>query len=144
MAEHSVLPPSSASVWGAYGACTGWVEMSRKFPDETGAAGEEGNRAHEVVAEFIKTMPHEPLNASSSNYDNDMILGAKLIRDSVFAVCREHKAFTPESEFRVDCPSVHEDSFGTADVVLYIPNAGLYIWDYKFGYGIVEAFENFF
>lgn len=46
-------------------------------------------------------------------------------------------------ETRIKAPNIHAESFGTTDAYLYDPQSNrLIVWDYKYGYKIVEAFEN--
>lgn len=46
-------------------------------------------------------------------------------------------------ETRIKAPNIHAESFGTTDAYLYdVQDHRLIVWDYKYGYKIVEAFEN--
>jgi hypothetical protein len=46
-------------------------------------------------------------------------------------------------EQRTAIPRIHEQCFGTPDTWFYRPDLGkLWVWDFKFGHGVVEAFEN--
>jgi hypothetical protein len=46
-------------------------------------------------------------------------------------------------EAKIQATYIHETSFGTCDFFLWDSvNQCLYIWDFKFGFGFVDAFEN--
>lgn len=69
---------------------------------------------------------------ASWEYANDVVREIKKYPGATWAV-----------EQRVKAPNVHAESFGTTDAFLYSAEAHLLIvWDYKFGFKIVEAFEN--
>lgn len=157
METHSIIPPSSAGIWGKPGGCTGWVMMSQLYPqpdDPTGPAAE-GTASHEIAAQLVKRRmrsgigPVLEVGETASNgivvtdeiregaelYADDIIteLDARLTKGGIRHACEE----------KIKIPRVHELSEGTPDMWLYDPNTReLILWDYKFGYVIVEAFEN--
>jgi hypothetical protein len=46
-------------------------------------------------------------------------------------------------EHRVTMPAIHKDNWGTLDAVIYHRSAAtIYLWDFKWGHGFVEVFEN--
>lgn len=75
--------------------------------------------------------------------DDEMIEAAEMYADDVNEVMRKTGNFNPQVEQRIAMPMIHELSWGTPDCWFFDRATGhLYIWDYKFGYGIVEVFEN--
>jgi hypothetical protein len=74
-----------------------------------------------------------------------MIDGATMYADDVIAEMRARKVFgnNLHIEESLTCPDIHLQSYGTPDVWLYdAKGAHVIIWDYKYGYLTVEAFEN--
>lgn len=151
MADHSILPPSSAAVWGSPHGCTGSVLMSQMYPetDETPEAAE-GTASHEIGALIILAFavgmfdPELPKVANNGVVlDDDMIDCAKIYADDVGVIMRKTANFNPQVEQRINCPTIHPQSWGTPDCWFFDRATGhLYGWDYKYGYGVVEAFEN--
>jgi len=83
--------------------------------------------------------------------DDEMFDAAELYADDVAEVMRSERIFGGPNfgtEVRVRAPQVHAKNFGTLDQFIFSERAGkgdarfLYIWDFKFGYRIVEPFEN--
>jgi hypothetical protein len=132
--------------------------MAQCYPEteETPEAAE-GTASHEIAAQLIqdaargfnggkwadwegKTAPNGVV------YTEEMFDGAKLYADDVAMIMRERSVFGGPSlgvEQRLEAPRIHELSFGTCDCFLFDRKTGeLFIWDYKFGYELVEAFEN--
>jgi hypothetical protein len=77
----------------------------------------------------------------------EMLDGAELVRDDIAATLGPDWAKYLVVEHRVQIPRVHPThNWGTPDYRAWSRlNNGrlcLHIWDYKFGHGIVEAFEN--
>jgi len=155
---HSILPPSSAGIWGAPNGCTGWVLMAQMYPEtEDNEEALEGEASHEIGAQLINYMSRgvnstkadEFVGEEASNgviYTEEMFEGAKIYADDVATVMRSTGVFGGEcfgTEVRVLASTIHELSFGTTDQFIFARHIGhLYVWDYKFGYGVVEAFEN--
>ncbi|MCK5127522.1 MAG: DUF2800 domain-containing protein [candidate division Zixibacteria bacterium] len=158
MNEHSIIPPSSASIWGAPGGCTGWVLMSQQYPEtEEGEEAKEGTASHEIAAELIDDNTRGPtvrtvdkfIGKQATNgivFTEEMYDGAKMYADDVGNVMRDTSIFGGANfgnEQRLTMPRIHELSFGTTDQFIYdYHNGVLYVWDYKFGYLVHEAFEN--
>lgn len=155
---HSILPPSSAGIWGKPDGCTGWVLMSQTYPEtEESVEAREGTASHEIGADIItdaktnRVQRHTAkdwVGITASNgvvFTEEMFDGALEYADDVIKVMRRTGTFGPNLrvEQRVEIPRVHEINWGTPDCSIYhkLGNA-LYVWDYKFGFEAVEAFEN--
>jgi len=77
----------------------------------------------------------------------DMIAGARLYSDDFLSTVKTLSVHdTPlhtAGEVALRCPRIHAESFGTLDRFLYAPaRRTLILWEYKFGYIVVEPFEN--
>jgi len=151
---HSIIAPSSAHIWGAPGGCRGWPLMAQLFPEqEDGPESMEGTASHEIGAtlvgfaaraQFPKAV--EFVDSQATNgviIDQDMFDGAKLYADDVAGVMQSAATFTPSVEQRVHASRIHAEAWGTPDCWVYDKKRGvLYVYDYKYGHEIVEAFEN--
>lgn len=156
MIEHSIIAPSSADVWGSPNGCTGSVLMQQMYPEtEENPEAMEGTASHEVGAKLIFAASVAagfidlPVGQTASNgviIDDEMYEGAELFSDNVAEVMRSTAIFGGSHfniEQRVNCPTIHELSFGTPDMWIYDQKMGIiYIWDYKYGYVVYEVFEN--
>lgn len=156
---HSIIPPSSASIWGKPNGCTGWVVMAQTYPElEESVEAREGTASHEIAAEIIQDAttntrnrhrPEDWVGITASNnvvFTEEMFEAAKLYADDVIREMRSRSIFGGPNlgiEAPIDAKRIHDLSFGTCDMFMYDRNKGeLLIWDYKFGFEIVEAFEN--
>jgi len=142
MTEHSRLPPSSAA---RRVACPGSRALEEKYPeDKESPYAKEGHDAHEVARITLKGMllgvtGHIP---KEINVTQEMKEGAKLYADHIV---RTHAgtAGTIHIEERIDISSIHPDCWGTPDCWMITGDRkNLHIWDYKYGHGFVEVFEN--
>ncbi len=158
MNDHSIISPSSAGIWGKPGGCTGYVSMSAAYPElEDSTASAEGTTSHEIGEELIAwAMRVVPATVSASAREtfvgkkasngvivtDEMFDAAWEYADDVVREARDRKS-SPELEYRIKAPYIHAESFGTVDSWMYDPDKKeLIVWDYKYGFGIVEAFEN--
>ena len=152
---HSIVPPSSAGIYGKPDGCTYWVTMNQMYPEtEPTIESMEGEASHDIGADLIDgyaRAKHNPkaetyvgkVHPNGVVYTDEMFEGAKMYADDVSAVMQKHQTFTPHIEERLEMPDIHELSFGTPDCWLYLKKAReIILWDYKFGYEVVEAFEN--
>lgn len=157
--SHSMIPPSSAGIWGKPGGCTGWVIMAQTYPEPVeNCAAKEGTASHEIAERMNQAnakarvgypTKDEVVGSITSNgvvFTEEMYDAAEMFADDVAMVMRETSVFGGPHlgiERRIEAKRIHELSFGTADAFLYARNQGrIYIWDYKFGFEVVEAYEN--
>lgn len=154
--SHSIIPPSSAGIWGKPDGCTGWVLMAQCYPEtEETPEAREGTASHWVASEVLESYTNDTgiktcnmfVGENAPNgvvITEEMAEGAELQVKDVLAICQERGALQEmHVEQRIEAPRIHELSFGTCDCYLFDRKTGeLFIWDYKFGYGVVEAFEN--
>lgn len=155
MSDHSIIAPSSAGIWGKPDGCTGYVSMSAAYPETEGSqASAEGTASHEIAETLIQcglgmhvtdSIRKDIVGDTASNgvvFTDEMFDAAWVYADDVLRESRARKA-TPHTEHRIKAPYIHAESFGTVDGFLYDDvQHELLVWDYKYGFGIVEAFEN--
>jgi len=153
--DHSPIAPSSASVWGKPGGCTGSVSMQQRYPeDEAIGPAAEGTAAHEIADQLcVPANPTEKVSfkyfagRAASNgvmFTEEMFDAAVVHFDSVRALVASDTAPVAGSETPLKMASIHPLAYGTCDAWVYLPETKtLYIIDFKYGYGIVEVFENY-
>lgn len=154
MSEHSILPPSSAA---RRLACPGSRALEALFPQEESAAAREGTAAHWVASQMLllrdrhgKPPSQWSTAPNGEPVTQEMIEGAELYNKCVMDVLKmysnPHILQSLHVEERINITTIHPECWGTPDAWLYnknvTGNAQLYIWDYKYGHGIVEVFEN--
>lgn len=157
--SHSIIPPSSADIWGKPNGCTGWVLMAQQYPqDEETQDAADGEASHEIGATLINDASRgfisdvtadKFIGKAATNgtlFTEEMFDAAKIYADDVGEIMRQYGIFGGPNfgtEARVESKRIHELSFGTTDQFIYDANSHkLFIWDYKFGHEVVEAFEN--
>lgn len=142
---HSLLPPSSAS---RRVACPGSRAMEAPFKDqEQSPAAREGEAAHFIAAHILRGVVYRTpalldINGMFYNgepFTDEMIEGAYLYANTINTVFSD--IYNLHIEERLDIPNIHPDCFGTPDCWFFRENT-LYLFDYKFGHGYVEVFEN--
>lgn len=131
MTGHARLAPSSAGRWVE---CPGSVVLQEQFPerrDDTTAA-DEGTAAHALASHI--------LNGNRGPFDAppDMLDHVDLFVDTVRAT-----RVLAKVEARVECQSIGADVWGTCDAYsLDYLKKEAHIFDFKYGYGLVEVYEN--
>ena len=130
--------------------------MELMHPDTTETdAALEGTASHELAAAMISSMSRartqfpergETVGQRASNdweWDDESYDGAIMYADEVRRIMADTGVFNPSIEQRVSIGWIHAESWGTPDCSLWDAiNTTLYVWDYKYGHKIVEAFEN--
>ena len=158
MSAHSIIAMSAAGIWGKPDGCTGYPLMAQLYPElESTPEALEGEASHEIGQGLIENCargirdgkPEQYIGRTASNgevFTEEMFEGAKLYADDVDFIMRERAVFGGPHlgvERKIIAKSIHELSFGTCDCFLFDQRTGqLFIWDYKFGFEVVEAFEN--
>lgn len=147
MSAHAFLPPSSAGRW-RYCALSASLEAA--YPEiEKSPESMEGEAAHWVVQMLFQGTP-AAIGMQAPNgvaVTLEMIDGAELAREEIVRVLGPDFAQFLVVERRVNMPRVHPThNWGTPDYRAWVrlPDGRLclYLWDYKFGHGIVEVYEN--
>ena len=134
MSAHSPLAPSSAS---RRVACPGSRSLEALYPQTPTPQTLEGEAAHWVAACTIQNSAWEIPAVSPTGVDitDEMIEGAQLYAGFVGYY----------SDIRIEQPIsisiIHPDCWGTPDAWRFSDGV-LNIYDYKFGHGFVEVYEN--
>lgn len=143
---HAFLAPSSAHIWGPSKGCRGFPLLAAGYASENDVdEADEGTAAHEWAAAALTGGGVVPdwLEKRASNgvlFDDDMQEAVQIYAEYVHGFTGPGAALSVERHQR--CPSVHpEHNAGTPDAVIFQwPN--LHVFDFKYGFGVVEAFEN--
>lgn len=155
-AGHAVLAPSFAPVWSK---CSGAVTMAAMYPEDTESESARwGTAAHELASKMIHTQARGRVGypdrsvvvgTMSNNgvvIDDEMFDAAEVYADDVTTVMIETGVFGGPhwgNEDRLEMPRIHELNWGTCDHWIFAQKQGvLWVWDAKFGFEIVEPFEN--
>ena len=144
MAAHAFLVPSSAGSWGP-GGCPAYPRMASAYPERgENLAALEGEAAHHWLTETIRGRPC----AVGSTAPNGQIITDEMVEcgQEMLADMRELIA-KPGVEWAVEqvvhMPLIHAENWGRADfIAIDRSERVLYAWDYKFGHGYVDVFEN--
>lgn len=143
---HDFLAPSSASRWVK---CAYAPTIEAAYPEqEASPASLEGTAAHWVNELVLRGTP-PAIDQQAPNcvaVTADMLEGATMVRDEIFSKLGGNWRQRLFVEHSVRCPSIHATkNGGTPDYFAWdrLPDGRLilYVWDYKFGHEIVEAFE---
>lgn len=132
--------------------------MNQTYPEtESSVESREGTASHEIGAQIIEDArlakhghtAKDWIGISASNgvvFTEEMFDSAKMYADDVIAVMRRTMVVGGDNlriEQRVEIPRVHAINWGTPDCSLYhLAGNTLYLWDFKHGREVVEAYEN--
>ena len=138
MSEHAFLPPSSAASWVK---CAMWPHMNARYPElGDSSQSSEGTGAHWAASEMLlgREVVVGQVAPNGVVIDNEMIDAAWLYCDDVDTASGQMVV-----EQRVAIPYVHELNWGTPDCYKWDANSlTLTVWDFKYGFGYVEVYEN--
>lgn len=147
MSAHAFLAPSSAHRWVV---CALAPHLEARFPEtEPSPESLEGTAAHWVVEEylngFVRTVGELAPNGVPTT--QEMIESAELVGEDIQRTLGPDWRRLLRIEQQVPIPQVHpRHNWGTPDYTARatLPDGRkcLYIWDFKFGHGIVEVVEN--
>jgi hypothetical protein len=117
--------------------------MQERYPEsEDSQESKEGDASH-WAAEQILSGGAAVIGQSAPNgiiLTDDMISNACVFTNDILTTMPPG---TLNVENTVKAPAVHAESWGSPDCWAYdAKSRTLYIWDYKYGYGLVEVFEN--
>jgi len=137
---HSLIAPSSASRWVN---CPGSVSMGQRYPQsEDSQASREGTAAHWVCEQLLRgaNVSRDTVAPNGVVVTDEMLKAAGIYSNGILS--RYHGS-TLNIESKIEAPDIHPESWGTLDMWVFDPKINLLIIrDFKFGHGVVEAFEN--
>ena len=135
--DHSVLPPSSAGTWVH---CTAWVKLVQTHAllmDEETDASREGDLAHAYLRSLL--FPHGG-DIVAPTVPPDMAAYIAPVAEHI-RIMSGSAAVASEQVVRM--PSVHPEMWGTCDAYsIDLATKTIRVWDLKYGWGVVEAYEN--
>lgn len=139
---HSFIRPSAAGRWVH---CPGSASMEAAHPSLDSSHSAEGHACHNIAAMSLRGSTLYP---GIGAVDHEGVPITQEMHDAAELYVQDVKRIAPDDEtLNVEQPvtaaTIHPRCFGTPDCWLYdsLRNI-LYIWDLKYGYGIVEAFKN--
>jgi hypothetical protein len=148
MIQHSKLAPSSAA---RRVACPGSRALEANYPeDKESPYAREGEAAHWVASEVLKRRGSiSQLHNVAPNGEyitHEMVEGANLYCETIMNSLKKNEkelvsGSKLEIERAIDISTIHPECWGTPDC-WFTTNKDLYIYDYKFGHGFVDVFEN--
>lgn len=145
--QHAFLAPSAAGRWGV---CALSASLEAAYPEtEESPESLEGTAAHWVVECVLRghTIPVGFQTPNSVAVTQEMLEGASLVAKTIEATIGPHWREMIVIERRVQIPRIHpQHCWGTPDYRAWAqPPDGrliLFLFDYKFGHGIVDVIEN--
>lgn len=144
MSEHAILSPSSAA---RRVACPGSRALEALYPQSQDSEfAREGTAAHWVASEmllaafgFNRVTTLDEFAPNGEIITQEMIDGAILYRDAIKEIYDPQYAMHIEK--KIDISVIHPDCWGTPDC-WFVKGTELHVFDYKYGHGFVEVFEN--
>lgn len=142
--EHSILPPSSAA---RRVACPGSRALEARYPElEPSPSAAEGDAAHWVASRILQNKLVVVGDVHHGELITDeMVDGAELFKNDVGLSGHKNLEGLVIEE-RIEIPT-HLEAWGTPDAWTFALDVRndvrtIWIWDYKFGHGFVDAHEN--
>ena len=142
--EHAALQPSSSYRWVE---CAGSVKAEQQYPNVDTDESREGTAAHEVCEAILNgeyaTRPDDGTIAS-----NGELITEEMIDGAAMYVADIREAMSDDgwigiAEHRVPINRVSLHNWGTCDYrALNARKMHIIIWDYKFGHGVVDIYNN--
>lgn len=136
-------------MWGSPGGCPGSVTLQAGYPDAPSIPAAEGTAAHEAVEMLLAgTPPKAVVGLTAKNgtvITQEMVDAACIFSDDVRSARLAMSGHTNvHSEKKLAMPSIHPTMFGTVDCYVYdAAKNTIYIWDFKYGFREVRAYENY-
>lgn len=135
---HFPLAASAAPRWVA---CAGSVNLCALYPSGDTPKSREGTAAHWVASESVLNVA-PALGAIAPNgveVTEEMLDGAEMYAADVLKVAAGGGKLHIEET--MGCRLIHSDCGGTPDA-WHHDSGNITVWDYKFGHGFVDVFEN--
>lgn len=143
--SHSFLSPSKAGTWVK---CPASLSLTSDIPKKNSSAALDGVAAHQVAASLIlgEVVKEGDFTECLVNVTDEMLEAATMYADYV----KQHGVYIPAFgdiavEEHIECKSVHPNCHGTCDAFCINGDTDktlLHVFDFKFGWSPVEAFEN--
>lgn len=136
---HSKLAPSSAS---RRVACPGSRALEARYPEKIESdKAREGTAAHWVAQQYLLCNYALPSTTPQGELITDEMLDGAHVYEHEIKWNNRETEVNLHIEEKTDISIVHPDCWGTPDC-WFIVDGHLHLFDYKFGHGFVEVFEN--
>lgn len=142
--QHAYLPPSGAAYWVE---CAAWPMMNATYPQDDTPESQEGTAAHFVFEEPLagRAVVAGTNAPNGVPITEEMLQGADLYIETLdlalAAAGLDRSALFVEQ--RLAIPGINPHNWGTPDTWFFAPlRMTLCVFDYKFGHGFVDAFQN--
>ena len=136
---HAKLAPSSAA---RRVLCPGSRALEARYPETVESpSAREGHAAHWVAQQYLLCNYSLPAIAPNGEPITDEMLDGADLYEHEIKWAPKNATTGLHIEERTDISIVHADCWGTPDC-WFIIDSHLHIFDYKFGHGFVEVFEN--
>ena len=141
--KDSKIAPSSAATWVK---CPGSVVVAPQGPESGSDSGREGDAAHWVAAGLLAGQLWQDA-APNGVIITDKIVGhVALYVGDVQGTLGSMEGFSTPGvgcEDSINIARIHPQCFGSVDFWVFNPDTNtLYLWDFKYGWGLIEVFEN--
>ncbi len=144
--DHALLAPSAAPVWAH---CSGSVMANQMCPQPETESTRAGTAAHWVVETCLRAWQKgeqlEPQAMKGQAAPNGVVVDDEMVDAADVHITDVKNTVGPENlliEHRVYASEIDKDCWGTLDTAA-IDGYTIYLWDFKFGHGRVEAEENY-
>lgn len=139
------IRPSAAWIWGT-GGCHGYARMVALYPEVPGLSNdtvrEEGTAGHWVAHMMGQgyVVPEGSYSPNHIEVDGEMLDGSTIYLDDLRS---RSMGFPVYMEMTLPALWIHSQCGGTPDAWSWNPvTRTLTVWDYKYGFRYVDAFEN--
>lgn len=146
MTGHAFLAPSASARWVR---CALSASLEAAYPEsEASPESLEGTAAHWAVQMLLQGVAISEGSQAPNGIaiTDEMLQAAIVVRDDIRAQLGPDWSERLFVEHRVEIPRVHPQNWGTPDYFAWgrlgDGRLKLWIWDFKFGHEVVEAFEN--
>lgn len=132
MSDHSLLSPSTAPRWVL---CPGSVWASKGIPPSTSEYAEEGTKAHDLAAQWLKTGKKPAFD------DPEMEAAVGVYVKNVNVLTKGAVARWVEQKLNLENVLQVKGELGTGDTVALMPKNEVQVHDLKYGKGVLVAVE---
>lgn len=141
--DYVTFPPSYAHIWGAPDGCPTFPHALRAYPRTSSDAADEGKKAHALAGVMIPPYVSTGVITAPDCNDAEMVTH---VSSYVRAVLTDGQSSKPGVskhgvETQLILRNIHERCKGYVDFFWW-SETELSVWDFKYGFGPVEAFRN--
>jgi hypothetical protein len=142
-----------AGVWGPYNGCPGSIAMTEGYEKREIPESAEGTAAHQIARELLSVTGEAAKACIIGNVTSNGVILDEEIFEAALLYFKDVEAirqsiislFGYGVEVPLEMPNIHPANHGICDAYLFDKRGergDLYIWEFKYGHGIIEVFEN--